>query len=160
MKNKISTLILILGTGLIIILAVSLPAQEVQFSGDISTVSTYVWRGIKANNGPALQGTALFTYSFFTLGLWCSSVNFGDDKEVETDLYAEIVLPTGNIVNIITTNNSTMHMILFDKFFQFKSKIMKYIPNKDATIPSLIIVSFLGRTYSNIKAIINKAKNK
>ena len=36
---------------------------DVSFSGYLSGVSTYVWRGIKANNGPALQTDAAFSLS-------------------------------------------------------------------------------------------------
>jgi hypothetical protein len=76
----------------------------VHFSGYLSGVSTYVWRGIKANNGPALQTDAAFSYGVFTLGAWASSVNFGDDVEVETDLYADVNLPTGDISSSLGVN--------------------------------------------------------
>jgi uncharacterized protein (TIGR02001 family) len=70
---------------------------QLEFSGDVTAVSTYVWRGIKQYNGPALQGTAGAAYGALSFGLWYSSVNFGDDTEVETDPYIEVSLPTGSI---------------------------------------------------------------
>jgi uncharacterized protein (TIGR02001 family) len=122
MKNKISTSILILGISLIIILTGSLPAQ-VKFSGDISAVSTYVWRGIKANNGPALQGTASFTYSHLTVGLLCSSINYGDDKEVETDPYLEIALPNGNISTSIGATVYIFDFRTFDDYADYEYEL-------------------------------------
>jgi hypothetical protein len=87
--------------GLTILLTTLPVSAQVEFTGDLSIVSTYVWRGLKANNGPALQSTAAGSYGIFTLGFWGSSVNFGDDVEVETDVFAELALPTGDLTSSI-----------------------------------------------------------
>jgi hypothetical protein len=72
---------------------------EVGFSGDMSAVTTYVWRGIKLNTGPALQGTAEGNFGILTFGFWGSSLNIINDQEteLETDFYASVALPTGDL---------------------------------------------------------------
>lgn len=74
--------------------------SELAFSGDVTGVSTFVWRGIKQYSGPALQGTAAFEYKCLTAGIWISSVAFGD-IEVESDPFMEVALPTGSITSAI-----------------------------------------------------------
>jgi uncharacterized protein (TIGR02001 family) len=86
---------------------------EVGFSGDISAISTYVWRGVKINNGPALQSTVEGSYGIFTLGFWGSSISVGDNTEVETDLYASVALPTGDLS---TSLGATVYMLDFRQF--------------------------------------------
>ena len=90
--------------------------SQVSFSGNLSGVSTYVWRGVKANNGPALQADASFSHGIFTLGAWASSVNFGDDVEVETDPYLSFTLPSGDLS---TTLGATVYMFDFRTFNDF-----------------------------------------
>jgi len=90
--------------------------SQVSFSGNLSGVSTYVWRGIKANNGPALQADASFSHGIFTIGAWASSVNFGDDVEVETDPYLSFALPTGELS---TTLGATVYMFDFRSFNRY-----------------------------------------
>jgi uncharacterized protein (TIGR02001 family) len=90
--------------------------SQVSFSGALDGVSTYVWRGIKANNGPAIQADASFSYGIFSLGAWASSVNFGDDVEVETDPYLAFALPTGDFS---TTLGATVYMFDFRTFNQY-----------------------------------------
>jgi len=87
--------------------------SQVSFSGNLSGVSTYVWRGVKANNGPALQADASFSHGIFTLGAWASSVNFGDDVEVETDPYLSLTFPIGDLS---TTLGATVYMYDFRTF--------------------------------------------
>jgi uncharacterized protein (TIGR02001 family) len=70
-------------------------ARDISFTGDITGVSTYVWRGVKQNNGTALQSTADFAYGALSVGLWMSSIDFGGDTETETDPYVSLSLPTG-----------------------------------------------------------------
>lgn len=91
----------------------SLATAQVTFNGDLSAVSTYVWRGIKANNGPALQSTAALSYGFVTLGFWGSSIDFGDDLEIESDVFIEVALPTGDLS---TTLGATVYMFDFRTF--------------------------------------------
>jgi hypothetical protein len=55
MKKHLSKYLLIIVC--FVILHSSLIVQ-VEFSGDLSAVSTYVWHGIKVNSGPAKQSTA------------------------------------------------------------------------------------------------------
>ena len=86
---------------------------EVGFSGDIGAVSTYVWRGIKINNGPAIQSTAEGSYGILTFGFWGSSISVGDNTEVETDLYASVALPTGDLSSSL---GATVYMLDFRQF--------------------------------------------
>lgn len=89
---------------------------DVEFSGNLTGVSTYVWRGVKANNGPALQSDAAFTFGIVTLGFWGSSVNFGDDVEIETDPYGSIALMDGDFSSSL---GFTIYMFDFRSFNQF-----------------------------------------
>lgn len=92
---------IIVGLALLTLLSVSPLAAQVEFSGDATFVSTYVWRGVKQNNGPAMQGTAGFGYGAVSLGVWMSSIDFGTDNEVETDPFVEVSLPTGPLSSSI-----------------------------------------------------------
>ncbi len=99
---------------LVCLFAVRSTAQ-VSFSGDATGVSTYVWRGVKQNNGPAMQGTAAATIAeLVSIGLWYSSVDFGGEDDVETDPFVEVALPFGLTVgstfysyNMLKSFNST-----------------------------------------------------
>ena len=86
---------------------------QVEFSGDISGVSTYVWRGVKINSGPAIQSTAEGSYGIVTFGFWGSSISVGDNTEVETDLYASVALPTGDLS---TSLGAQVYMFDFRQF--------------------------------------------
>ena len=88
MKNN-SILILLL----LAVLAGS--AVAVEFSGDVTGVSTYVWRGVKQFDGVAMQGTASLTSGPVTVGFWSSTMH--GPMEVETDPFVEVGLPTGDI---------------------------------------------------------------
>lgn len=103
---------------LVIILLALLPSSsfaEVGFSGDMTAVTTYVWRGIKLNTGPALQGTAEGSYGILTFGFWGSSLNIIPDQatELETDLYASVALPTGDLE---TSLGATVYSLDFSHF--------------------------------------------
>ncbi len=76
---------------LVVILMSAAISHSMDFSGDATGVSTYVWRGVKQFNGPALQSTASFTTGFFTAGLWTS--NMHGPMEVETDPFIEASIP-------------------------------------------------------------------
>lgn len=54
-------------------------------------VSSYIWRGVKQGNGPALQPTLEFRAGGFTLGAW-GSYYFADENHSEADLYATLDL--------------------------------------------------------------------
>jgi hypothetical protein len=85
----------------------------IEFAGNLSGVSTYVWRGLKANNGPALQSDAAFTYGIVTLGFWGSSINFGDDLELETDPYGSVLITDGDFSSSL---GFTVYMFDFHTF--------------------------------------------
>lgn len=72
-----------------------LESAEIGFSGDVTVVSTYVFRGLKQFSGAALQGTGEFSYGPVTAGMWVSS--FNGSVPVETDPYLSVALPTGEI---------------------------------------------------------------
>jgi len=89
-------------------------SAELTFSGDITGVSTYVWRGIKQYNGVAYQSTALVTYKFLSGGVWYSSVNFGADTPLlETDPFIELSLPTGTLKSAL---GATIYSYDFSEF--------------------------------------------
>jgi uncharacterized protein (TIGR02001 family) len=108
------------GMILTFLLANILPAQ-LEFSGDVTGVSTYVWRGVKQYNGNAMQGTANLTVSMFSFGFWISSVNFGPDgPSIESDPFFEIALPTGD--EFSTTIGTTIYTYDFFDTFNDDSK--------------------------------------
>jgi hypothetical protein len=47
------------------------------------------------------------------LGFWGSSISLGDDSEVETDLYASVTLPTGDLSSAL---GATVYMLDFRTF--------------------------------------------
>jgi len=97
---KFNTMML---SGLIVLLLVSFinnSTAKVSFAGDVTGVSTYMWRGVKQYSGPALQGTASFSAGPVLFGLWTSSMSAGD-IEVETDPYLEVALPTGSVTTAL-----------------------------------------------------------
>lgn len=81
---------------LLVLLALTVAVQaEVGFSGDVTMVSTYVWRGVTQFNGAAMQGTVEGSYGIFTFGMWNSTMQGG--ATVETDPYIGITLPAGPV---------------------------------------------------------------
>jgi len=110
MKEYLSKYILLI---IILLIANTSVMAEVGFFGDISAVSTYVWRGIKINSGPAIQSTAEGSYGLLTFGFWGSSISVGDNTEVETDLYASVTLPTGDLS---TSLGAQVYMLDFRQF--------------------------------------------
>ncbi|MDZ7724869.1 MAG: hypothetical protein U5R06_19190 [candidate division KSB1 bacterium] len=70
-------------------------ALAVEFSGDVTGVSTYVWRGVKQFDGVAMQGTAGLTSGPVTVGFWSSTMH--GPMEVETDPFVQVSLPAGEI---------------------------------------------------------------
>jgi len=114
MSNQTNFRLIIIISIYIFLSAFPLFAQ-IEFSGNLAGVSTYVWRGIKANNGPALQSGAALTYRSVTLGFWGSSIDFRDDLEVETDLYAEVALPTGDLAIALGATVYTLDFRTFNE---------------------------------------------
>jgi uncharacterized protein (TIGR02001 family) len=89
-------------------------SREIEYSGDFTAVSTYVWRGVKQFDGLALQGSFGASYDAISIGLWYSSVNFGADTPFfETDPYVEVALPTGPVSSAF---GATLYAYDFSKF--------------------------------------------
>ena len=69
-------------------------AANAEFSGSVSLVSDYMWRGItQTSSKPALQGGVDWAGdSGLYVGAWASNIDWGDccDESVEVDLYAGI----------------------------------------------------------------------
>lgn len=78
--------------------AASAPAlAETAVSANFGYTNDYIYRGIsqKPDNG-AFQGGLDLTSGMFYAGTWLSSVDFGNDTEIEYDLYAGITPSIGN----------------------------------------------------------------
>ncbi len=75
-------------------LAGSAQEPEKPVAVNIDLVSSFVWRGTKIGNGPALQPTLEFSAGGLTIGSW-GSYYFGDPFLDETDLYAGFSFPFG-----------------------------------------------------------------
>lgn len=82
--KTIKTLALV--TGLLALSGVS----QAQLSSTWTLVSDYDFRGISQSaKDPALQGSIDYAFgeSGFAVGAWASNVDFGDDEDVELDVY-------------------------------------------------------------------------
>jgi uncharacterized protein (TIGR02001 family) len=82
--KSIKTLALL--TGLLALSGVS----QAQFSSTWTAVSDYDFRGFSQTaKDPALQGSADYAFgeSGFAIGAWASNVDFGNDADIELDLY-------------------------------------------------------------------------
>jgi len=80
---------------ILLLMLVAFSAVAGEFSGDVTMVSTYMWRGVKQFDGVAMQGTAAYTVGAFTAGLWTSSMAGG--IAVETDPYVEAAFSAGDV---------------------------------------------------------------
>lgn len=57
-------------------------------SGGIALTSNYVFRGFtQSDEGAAVQANIDYTNGGFYAGAWASTIDFGDDAELELDLY-------------------------------------------------------------------------
>jgi uncharacterized protein (TIGR02001 family) len=76
-------------TGLMAICGVS----QAQFSSTWTAVSDYDFRGwSQSAKSPALQGSADYAFSNgLSIGAWASNVDFGNDADVELDVYLNYV---------------------------------------------------------------------
>ena len=90
---------IVLCTGLLLLPTFAIHVYG-ETAGTIGVSSDYFWRGDSQNAGnPALSGGAEFTKDAFTVGIWGSEVDYGDDASVEYDLYASYALPvTDNVL--------------------------------------------------------------
>ena len=66
---------------------VTLFSASAQFSTGLDIYSSYIWRGAKFGNGPALQPYVEFAFGDFAVGAW-GSVCASDNEGFEMDLYA------------------------------------------------------------------------
>ncbi len=105
---------LIIRTFMMLTILTGLLFSQIASSVDFSGVTTYVWRGVKQFNGPALQGTATLSYKNFNAGLWVSSVNFGGSEEIETDPFVALSIPFGDLQ--INTGTTFYSYDLFESF--------------------------------------------
>jgi uncharacterized protein (TIGR02001 family) len=85
--KSIKTLALV--TGLLAISGVS----QAQFSSTWTAVSDYDFRGwSQSAKSPALQGSADYAFSNgLSIGAWASNVDFGNDADIELDVYLNYV---------------------------------------------------------------------
>lgn len=62
---------------------------ELEASANVALTTDYIWRGVsQTDNGPAIQGGFDLSHgSGLYAGVWGSNVEFGDDANVELDLY-------------------------------------------------------------------------
>jgi uncharacterized protein (TIGR02001 family) len=89
--------------------------DSLKVSGDISLVSTYVWRGIRQFNGVAMQGSVNGSYAFLATGVWYSTVNFGDGSPVlETDPYIKASYAFGDLNTAFGADLYTYDFTRFD----------------------------------------------
>ncbi len=100
MLNRVRVSVIL--TGMVLLIVQALLAEK-SFTGNVTGVSTYVYRGNKQNNGPALQMYAAFAAKSLSAGLWVSSVDFGGDTEIETDPFVELSLSSGAVKSAIGT---------------------------------------------------------
>jgi len=93
--KSIRTLALV--TGLLALSGVS----QAQFSSTWTAVSDYDFRGYSQSaKNPALQGSLDYTAgeSGFSAGAWASNVDFGNDEDMELDIYANYALKINDIL--------------------------------------------------------------
>jgi uncharacterized protein (TIGR02001 family) len=85
-------------------------SAAINVSGNTTGVTTYVWRGVKQNNGAALQSTLNLSKGRLSVGVWSSSVDFGGDIMIESDPYVEVVLASGNTTAAVGSTIYTYDM--------------------------------------------------
>ncbi|MBN1561237.1 hypothetical protein JW998_13375 [candidate division KSB1 bacterium] len=147
---------------LIAAFSVSAQAAELGFSGDVSLVSTYVWRGVTQFNGAAMQGTAEFSYGNLSVGMWNSSMQ--GEFSVETDPYIGLSLPTGPLETSIGailygydffTSPGSIYEIYAAAAYGPASLVFNFTPEQqDGEVPSVYwlelaaATSFVGAEWS------------
>ncbi|HYJ39564.1 MAG TPA: TorF family putative porin [Steroidobacteraceae bacterium] len=102
--KSIKTLALV--TGLLAISGVS----QAQFSSTWTAVSDYDFRGVtQSGKDPALQASADYAFSNgLSIGAWASNIDFGNDEDMELDLYLNYV---GKINDTFSwTTGGTLYM--------------------------------------------------
>jgi uncharacterized protein (TIGR02001 family) len=105
MKKKI----LLFAFTLTLIVSIKVSAQEKSpWTTGVDLYSSYVWRGTKFGNGPALQPTVKYNKGGFTIGGW-GSYCFGSSEAAESDLFASYAVALGK--------NSALSFNLTDYYF-------------------------------------------
>ena len=102
--KSIKTLALV--TGLLAISGVS----QAQFSSTWTAVSDYDFRGVsQSGKDPALQASADYAFSNgLSIGAWASNIDFGNDEDIEVDLYLNYAGKINDTFSI--TAGGTMYM--------------------------------------------------
>ncbi len=96
MKNNVEKNCFISGIVILILFSTAfVMAGEFSVSGDFTLVSTYFWRGVRQFEGTALQGTVSGNWKCLSLGVWYSSVSFGDETVMETDPFVNFTFNKG-----------------------------------------------------------------
>ncbi|MCE1198987.1 MAG: hypothetical protein LWW85_08465 [Marinilabiliales bacterium] len=91
MKRNIIYLVLVLTLGV----TGELAAQEKSpWTTGVDLYSSYVWRGLKFGNGPAMQPTLKYSSGGFTIGGW-GNYCFSDNEATEADLFANYAVALG-----------------------------------------------------------------
>ncbi|KPF78640.1 hypothetical protein IP78_10865 [Brevundimonas sp. AAP58] len=68
--------------------ASAVSAQDVDIAFNAAVSTDYVFRGVsQTNEDPAISGGVDLTAGSFYAGAWASNVDFGDDTDLEVDLY-------------------------------------------------------------------------
>jgi len=76
--------------------ATAASAQDVDVAFNAAITSDYVFRGFsQTDEGPAIQGGVDFTFGSIYAGAWASNVDFGDNTDVEVDVYGGVRGETG-----------------------------------------------------------------
>ncbi len=79
-------------TGLMLISAMHVQAQESSWTAGMDIVSNYIWRGTKLGTGPALQPSVKFNTGGLTVGVWGS---FDANGYAEADPYFSYAFSNG-----------------------------------------------------------------
>lgn len=77
-----------LAAALLVGTASTATAQDVDIAFNVAATTDYVFRGVsQTNEDPAISGGIDLTAGSFYAGAWASNVDFGDDTDLEVDLY-------------------------------------------------------------------------
>jgi uncharacterized protein (TIGR02001 family) len=93
MKILSKSILTLMFAGCFLVQSRALVAGELSWSGDVTLVSTYVWRGVQQFEGTAAQGTITGSFGKVNAGLWYSSIGFGNGMVMETDPFVSLSLP-------------------------------------------------------------------
>lgn len=85
---RLSTAGAALAAALMTVAATAASAQDVDIAFNAAVSTDYVFRGVSQTlEDPALSGGVDLTAGSFYAGAWASNVDFGDDTDLEVDLY-------------------------------------------------------------------------